>query len=113
MLRLLSRIDKHQVINPAVVMPLDSDVKLELTDVGPVRNFILYDKPMKHGSKFARVLVSPVGPNPDVNMKLDLSAYVAFIGPEYGHMDRGHVLMILRIFIREVERLIREADSRF
>jgi hypothetical protein len=110
MLRLLSRIDKHRVLHTSVLLPLDIDIKFIPKDC-TVRDAKLIGEPLKQGAKFVRVFVDPTGPDPDVDMKLDLSMYVGFSGPEYGHMDRGAVFLALHIFIKEVGNLIDEAEA--
>jgi hypothetical protein len=114
MLRLLSRIDKHRVLHTAVVMPLETDVEfVDIRDIAAIKDIRVYDEPMKNRAKILRVLVIPSGPSPDMDMKARQSLYVAFIGPEYGHMDKGAVFLVCRIFIKEVSKLIEEAAVRF
>jgi hypothetical protein len=112
MLRTLSRIDKHRVIHAAAVMPLDADINLDFVNVTPLSDLVLYNEPVKQGAKFARLCIQPTGPNPDVKMEVNASTYIAFIGPDYGHMHHGHVFAVLRILIRELAWLVDEAETR-
>lgn len=112
MLRLLSRIDKHQVIPAAVVAPLDTDINfINMRDISAMREFTLYDEPLKQGAKLARLFVEPSGPDPDVDMNLDLSLYITFTGPQYGHMERSHVFTLLHALIRAMSLTIDEAEA--
>lgn len=108
MLRLLSRIDKHQVLNTAVLMPLDTDITVinidRLSSVKAVRGIRLYDEPMQDKAKFARVLLAE--PCPEMDMNVELALYVALFGPEYGHMHRGSVFMVLNVFLKQIGILI-------
>jgi len=63
---------------------------------------------MKQGAKLARLMVSPV--NREVDMQVHLSVYIAFVGAHYGHMDKGRVFLVLRALIYEVDRIVGEAD---
>lgn len=114
MLRLLSGIDKHRVLNTAVLMPLDTDVELinidALSDISAVRGIALCDEPAKQGAKFARVFLAE--PCPDVDMNVKASLYIALFGREYGHMHRGHVFTILKAVTREVAKTVDEAELR-
>jgi hypothetical protein len=112
MLKLLSRIDKHQVIPAAAVAPLDTDIEfINMRDIAAMRDFTVYDKPMKQGAKLARLFVEPSGPNPDVDMNLNLSLYITFAGPEYGHMEGSHVFTLLHALIRAMSLTIDEAEA--
>jgi len=115
MLRELSRVDKHKILHTALLVPLDVDVLFDLTDVEPISAddvTMFVDEPIHHGAKFARVVgLRPAGPNPDVQVKAKLSLYVAFVGPDYGWMDRGMVFYVLRAIRNTVEKVIDEASD--
>lgn len=112
MLRLLSRIDKHQVINAAVLLPLDTKMTLiNIVDPSGFGDFILYDEPVKQGAKLARLFVEPENSNMDMNVHLSL--YIGFVGPQYRRMDKGRVFTVLDALVHEVGRTIDEADLYF
>ncbi len=92
MLRLLSRIDKHRVLHTAVLWPIQTNAQfVDLRDIRSINDVRIYDEPLEDGAKLLRVLVTPSGPDPDMDMKAVQSVYVAFIGSDYGHMHEGSV----------------------
>jgi hypothetical protein len=115
MLRELARIDKHQVLHTALLIPQDIDVETVIQqDIAAINELELFvNHPVEDGAPFALVSVTPSGPRPKMKVNVEMSLYVGFVGSDYGWMEQGRVFYALEGILHTVTQTVDQAAARF
>jgi hypothetical protein len=106
-LRFLSDIDKHQIVNPALMVIGDPGEGLSFRVVhGPgeiVKRQVNAGAAFEHGAPLVRVRVEPLTPDTEVEMNGDAPADVAFSERRFPIGVAKQILEAVRVIVREFE----------
>jgi hypothetical protein len=107
LLRELARKDRHQDLRPVLGMSASTSPDIYVLGDCFIRGFgvnpNLFEEPLAAGTELVYVPVQPTGPNPNVNMNIELATYLAL--PE--RVGKESVALSAEAMIRLVDGIVR------